>query len=255
MKENLLVLPVSHDNYTYILESKESLLVIDPSNAAEIISMADKLQKPVEFVLNTHHHSDHCLGNKALAARYNCPIGGIGKDNNPFLTTIFNDEEVFEFGAYTVKVLYTPGHTKSSLCFLVKRDNENHFLFSGDTLFSMGCGRIFDGSFEELYDSLLKIRNLSDDIQVFAGHEYTLDNLTFAIHVGFRVKELHEKRELLLKRLAIDEIAVPFSLSDEKKYNPFLNCDKREFWNGNKDFAKKTPLEIFTKLRQDKNNY
>ena len=145
----------------------------------------------LDFILNTHHHLDHIGGNIELKKKYKCEILGNLNDQNriPGFTVGLKDGEEFTFGELKLQVIHTPGHTLGHICFYCKKEN---ILFSGDSLFSLGCGRIFEGTYKQMLESMQKLRSLPEETKIFCGHEYTLGNLNFALKLNPNDKELKE---------------------------------------------------------------
>lgn len=196
MKGKLKIIPALSDNYIYELTGKEGSLLIDPG---------EKIPAPENLlaILLTHHHSDHT----AAAASYNVPM--IGPDNPP---------EEFTLGGFFIKTIATPGHTRDSKCYYLP---EEKLLFSGDTLFAAGCGRLFECDAATLYDSLQKLKEIPDDTRICCGHNYLKKNLEFAQTIEPENTEIRKR----LQNLTEEE---PPTLKLEKQTNPFLRAKSVE---------------------------
>ena len=178
---NIEIIKCLTDNYSYlVIDSNKNALVVDPSEAKPIIEIIESKKLNLKFILNTHHHFDHVGGNNDLKNKYSAKILGYknDKDRIPGIDIFLTDNEIWESGEFKAKIIFIPGHTSGHIAF---HFYENKFLFSGDTLFSLGCGRIFEGTYEEMYESLKKLKNLPENTKVYCGHEYTLNNSLFCI--------------------------------------------------------------------------
>jgi len=229
------------DNYSYLVidESNNSACVIDPSESKPLIKFIEKKGINLKFILNTHHHYDHVGGNKELKKKYNSKVVGFYNDKHriPEIDISLKDREIWKHDNFEFKIFHVPGHTSGHIAYHFYKEKK---IFTGDTLFSLGCGRIFEGTYEEMFNSLNKIKNLSDDTKIYCGHEYTLQNSKFCIY--------HDSKNLNLKKkiIEIEEKVrkglptIPSILKDEIKCNIFLKA---------KD------LESFSKLRDLKDNF
>ena len=229
------------DNYSYIIvdEKNQTACVIDPSEAQPIINFVEEKKIYLKYILNTHHHYDHIGGNEELKKKYNSKIVGFKEDRNriPGINEFVENNQIWKADNFEAKIFHVPGHTSGHIAYHFYKEKK---IFTGDTLFSLGCGRIFEGTYEEMFNSLNKIKNLSDDTKIYCGHEYTLQNSKFCIY--------HDSKNLNLKKkiIEIEEKVkkglptIPSILKDEIKCNIFLKA---------KD------LESFSKLRDLKDNF
>jgi hydroxyacylglutathione hydrolase len=217
------LVPCLVDNYAYLLHDSASGVtgVVDPSAAGPVIDALNKRGLSLTYILNTHHHWDHTGGNAELKKKYNAKVVGPRADEEriPGIDLALRDGQIWMFGEQEMQVLDTPGHTRGHVSFYFKQSKA---VFTGDTLFSIGCGRLFEGSPEQMWMSLSKLAGLPDDTLVYCGHEYTLSNAKFAITVepdNKRLKSrLEQVKELRQKGLA----TIPSTLGEEKETNPFL---------------------------------
>ena len=228
----IIQIPVLNDNYVYIITESISRVTacIDPSVSDAVVIYLDKNNLKLDYILNTHHHNDHVGGNLELKDKYGCKIIGSLKDQEriPGIDIALNENDLFSIGRSTLKVIDTPGHTIGHICFYFKEDQ---VLFSGDTIFSLGCGRLFEGSFEEMTSSLLKIKSLPGKTKIYCGHEYTQANAKFALSLNNQDKELKKKVEDINKKRAISIPTVPFLLEDDLKFNPFMKFNETDYIN------------------------
>lgn len=220
MKLKVYIIPALQDNYIYILKNETHTAVVDPSEAAPVINFLNKKQWKLDFIFNTHHHYDHTGGNSELKKTWPCLVYGFEKDRHrlPEIDRTLKEEEEFFFGPTKIRTLFIPGHTLGHIAFYFIKEK---YLFCGDTLFAMGCGRLFEGSPQQMYQSLDKIKQLPKETLIYCGHEYTEANGNFALSIdksNFFLKKRMGKVKLLRKNL---EPTVPFTLKEELETNPF----------------------------------
>ena len=240
------------DNYSYLLHHDNSLaIVIDPADDEKIINVLESKKLKLDSIFITHHHSDHTSGVLGLMKKFphaqiyspselsSLKINNISNNNK--VTTPINEFNIFS----------APGHT---LDHVVLCDFKNKLLFVGDVLFRLGCGRVFEGTLDQMHDSLNKILNLSDDMKVYCGHEYTLNNLMFLEDIFRENIDLEKVKKQILHDLETKNRTIPFVLGDEKKVNPFLNpnCEMSFKFKKNNNFSN---LELFRYLREKKDNF
>jgi|TARA_B100000959_G_scaffold65565_1_gene69657 hydroxyacylglutathione hydrolase len=223
------VTPISclTDNYAYIIhdDNFKTVGVVDPSEAKPIISFLKKKNLKLNYILNTHHHFDHIGGNIELKKIYNAKIVGFLGDKHriPGIDIALRNNENWSFGNSTVKVFHIPGHTLGHICFFFEKEK---IVFTGDTLFSLGCGKIFEGNHEQMLTSLNKIKQLPKDTMIYCGHEYTYKNAEFCMKYDSDNIDLKKKFEKIKKLRSQNLPTIPSSLEDEIKSNIFLRCDQ-----------------------------
>ncbi len=251
------ITPISclNDNYAYIINDQKTrtVSVVDPSDSKPIIQYLKKNKLNLNFIFNTHHHFDHIGGNIELKKYFNSKIIGFEKDKKriPGIDITLEDNQLFKFGSLELKLMHIPGHTIGHVCFYFKKEK---VIFTGDTLFSLGCGRIFEGSYEQMYDSLNKIKNLSKDTKIYCGHEYTLKNSQFCKKIDPKNANLDKKILEIKSKIQKNLPTVPSTLEDELNCNVFLRCDDEDIKSSlNKKGS--NSIEIFSKLRDLKDNF
>ena len=234
------IIPCLSDNYSYLIYEKISKMVaiVDPSEFKACDNIINKYKK-LDFILNTHHHADHVDGNLKLKKKYNSQVIGFDGDKKriPGIDITLNDNQEFKIGNLVFKIIFIPGHTKGHISFYFEREN---VIFTGDTLFSLGCGRIFEGTYKQMFNSLNKIKGLPIDTEIYCGHEYTLQNANFCLANDPKNSKLIEKISKIKKKLENNLPTIPTTLAEEIECNIFLKA---------KD------LESFSKLRDLKDNF
>ena len=216
------------DNFGLLIHDQATGLTasIDTPDGETIWRELNNRNWQLTHIFNTHHHYDHVPGNEMLKERTGCTIVGCKKDSHriPGIDVELEDGEVYQFGTKTMTVLETPGHTLGSICFYIEPDK---VLFTGDTLFSMGCGRLFEGSAEIMWRSLQKISALPDETKIYCGHEYTLTNAEFALEIDPDNKALQDRAEQVRELRRARKDTLPVSLATEKATNPFLRANSK----------------------------
>ena len=220
------ILPCLNDNYSYVIYDNDSDLVavVDPSEFEPIDHFISKKFKKIDFILNTHHHFDHIGANQELKNKYNAKVVCFELDKHriPGSEIFLNDGDTFKFGSTIFKIIFVPGHTSGHIIFYSEKEKT---VFTGDTLFSLGCGRIFEGTYKQMFSSLNKIKNLNKKTKIYCGHEYTKNNLDFCYKYDNKNKELLKKIEFVKERINKKLPTIPVTLENELKTNIFLRCD------------------------------
>ena len=238
---NIEIISCLSDNYSYLLEDKELNIVgiIDPSDFDTCNKIIKKKYNKLDYILNTHHHFDHVGGNEKLKEKYRAKVLGfeLDKDRIPGIDIILKDKQNFKLGHSSFEVIFIPGHTKGHIAFYFKDEKT---VFTGDTLFSLGCGKVFEGTYEQMFNSLQLIKSFSEDTKIYCGHEYTLKNSEFCIKHDKNNSALIEKIESIKEKLKKGFPTVPSTIKEELDCNIFLSS---------KD------VESFSKLRDLKDNF
>ena len=219
-------LPALQDNYIFFLHDTETLetVVIDPSEASSVLSFLEEKNWKLSAIWNTHHHPDHTGGNEEIKAKTSCQIFGPkeGLRKIPGIDKELSESDQLNFSSRTVRIIETPGHTKEAVCFFLEEDK---VLFCGDSLFSLGCGRLFEGTAKDLWSSLQKIKTLPPETLVYCAHEYSLGNSHFARSLEPENKTLEAYQKELEGKRAENKPTIPSLLSLELEANPFLRTD------------------------------
>ncbi len=248
-------IPVLSDNYVYLIRDQESGLVgvVDPAVPEPVLAEADRLGWTVTHIFNTHHHGDHVGGNRRIKAETGCTIVGprADQDRIPGIDVALGDGETYDFGGSQALVFDVPGHTRGHIAFWFA---ESDALFCGDTIFALGCGRMFEGDPQQFWTSLSKLRALPDTAQVYCAHEYTQANARFALSVVGANADLVRRAAEIDAVRAEGKPTVPSRLGDEKATNPFLRADDPVL-AGNVGLAGADPIAVFAEIRARKDNF
>ncbi|MDF1683324.1 MAG: hydroxyacylglutathione hydrolase [Legionellaceae bacterium] len=210
----IIALSAFQDNYIWVIKNHDGFICVDPGDAAPVIAFAQQEKLTLNHILLTHHHADH-IGGVAELKRYFPEV----VIHNIFELT--QKTELIQLGQYRFDILNTPGHTQNHVCYF---EPNQHWLFCGDTLFSAGCGRVFDGTITELYASIQQLKLLPDDTKVFCAHEYTRQNLKFSLSVEPNNQIAQEHLNFL--KAHPNQNSLPSTISLEKQINPFLRLDQ-----------------------------
>ncbi|MDA7715103.1 hydroxyacylglutathione hydrolase [Pelagibacteraceae bacterium] len=252
---NIDIIPCLNDNYSYLIHEEQSntVLIIDPSEFEPCDKIISKKYKKLDYILNTHHHYDHVGGNVELKKKYNAQIFGFESDKRriPNIDKLLKDNQEFNVGSLNFTTIFIPGHTIGHVAFYLKKEQ---VIFTGDTLFSLGCGRVFEGTYEQMFNSLNKLKNLPSNTKVYCGHEYTQKNLEFCLKFNPNNNLLKEKKKIVEKRIRDGNPTIPSTISDEIQMNIFLRYDDQDVREA-LNLKRASDLEIFTKLRGLKDNF
>jgi len=238
---DIKIIPCLQDNYSYLIIDKENntACVIDPSETDPIVEYLENNKIKLKFILNTHHHYDHVGGNQELKKKYAASVIGYRKDKKriPGIDILLNDQENWIHENFEAKIIYIPGHTLGHICFYFYKEKA---VFTGDTLFSLGCGRIFEGTYFQMFNSLMKLKELPQNTKVYCGHEYTKKNSDFCLTHDANNKNLKKKIHAINANLKSGLPTIPSTIKDELECNIFLRSNN---------------VETFSKLRDLKDNF
>jgi len=234
------IIPCLQDNYSYlIIDENNNACVIDPSEAKPVIDLVERKKINLKYILNTHHHYDHIGGNEELKKKYNSIVVGYKDDAEriPGINVLVENNQVWKNDNFEAKIIHIPGHTTGHISFHFFNEK---LIFTGDTLFSLGCGKIFEGTYQEMFESLNKIKSLPEDTKIYCGHEYTLQNSKFCIKHDPTNSNLQNKILKITEKLENALPTIPSILKDEIECNIFLRAKN---------------VESFSKLRDLKDNF
>lgn len=245
----LYQIKILKDNYTYVLSWDRQAFVVDPGDCKPVLSLLNEEELKLENILITHYHEDHTGGNEVLVKKTECHVIGPEDDRVPYLEQSVDDGEELIFGPFSVEVLSTPGHTKPHIVYFFR---DLHLLFSGDLLFAGGCGRLFEGTPAEMWHSLEKVMALPDDTLIYCGHEYTVDNLEFALSIEPQNEAVKKRLEEAKKCVAEGKPTIPSTLKFEKEANPFLRVKDPALQKA-LETSETDPVAVFAQIRTLKN--
>jgi len=229
-------IPTLNDNYTYLVvcEASGEAAVVDAPEADPVVRRVEETGARVTKILSTHHHPDHSMANPQLAERYGAPVFGHASDEGrlPGMTDGLEEGDTVGVGRQTARVLFIPAHTRGHIAYIF---DDAKAVFSGDALFAGGCGRLFEGTPEMMYEALVeKLGRLPGDTRVFCGHEYTEANLAFAVHAEPENAAARQKLERVRKLRAAAaadwhdatpaEMTIPSTIAEEHETNPFMRA-------------------------------
>ena len=243
------------DNYSFIIYNENTLIaaVIDPSEADPIVKEVKKKNLKLKFILNTHHHYDHVGGNSILKEKYKCKVVGFEKDRNriPEIDIDLKDNQKWKNELFECEIMHVPGHTSGHISIYIKEINA---LFTGDTLFSLGCGRIFEGTYDEMFNSLNKLKKFPKNTKVYCGHEYTKNNSDFCLSIDNKNIKLLKKIDKIEDKIKNNLPSIPSTIEDELECNIFLRTDNLEIQK-QLGINSRDPIKTFIKLRDLKDNF
>ena len=243
------------DNYIWLVTTNEGSIVIDPGESSNVINYLDNNQLDLKAIFITHHHFDHTGGINEITSYY--PVNVFGPINNvETINKRLKDGDRVSIIGINFEIIEIPGHTLDHIAYF-SENNGNPILFCGDTLFAAGCGRVFEGTFEQMYESIIKLKNLPINTKIYCGHEYTLSNLEFAKEAEPFNQDTLSRYNNVLKLREKGTPSIPSLLSTELKTNPFLRCDNKEVQENISTKFKtiKESKEIFKALRLWKDNF
>lgn len=249
-------MPCLQDNYAWVLRDAASgkVAVVDPSEAAPVAAALKERGWQLDYILNTHHHWDHTGGNLELKKSTGCTIVGpkADKDRIPGIDVALGDGDVWKFGEQDMQVFDTPGHTRGHITLYFPQGQS---LFPGDTLFALGCGRLFEGDARTMWASLSKMMPLPRDTRVFCAHEYTQSNAKFAVTVDPDNTKLAERKQAIDSARAKGEATIPSLLGEELDTNPFLRAPDLAIRRTLGVSESAADWEAFAAVRRAKDNF
>lgn len=254
---NIIQIPLLRDNYGYLIvcQKTNAAAIVDPSEAEPVLRRVEQEKGAPQAILNTHHHRDHTGGNEGLLAKQKLEVYGHKSDQGrvPGLTRGVDEGDEIAIGELRGQVLFIPGHTTGHVAYLFGNN-----LFCGDTLFTAGCGRLFEGTPEQMHGSLRKLMALPDDTKIYCGHEYTENNLRFALTLEPKNHKLVSRFERVRALRARGVSTVPSTMEEEKQTNPFLRWESKEIQASLKAASpelRMDPVSVFAQVRRLKDAF
>ena len=247
---DIITLPIGYDNYAYCITWENRALVVDASEATPILRFIEQHDLTLQMILSTHHHGDHTGGNRELKKRTGCTVLG-GDKRISGIDRMINDKEIIRTGPFVFECIAVPGHTRGCCNWYFK---DTGALFTGDTLFYSGCGRLFEGTADEMYRSLKKIADLPTSTTIYCGHEYTMENLHFAQSVEPDNNAIADQLTAIRYKLDSGNSSGPSSIAQELATNPFLRTGERTI-RETLYLQDATEIAVFSELRRRKNHF
>ncbi len=252
---DIIQIPVLHDNYVYLIRETGSSVtaVVDPAVAGPVLDQLSDRGWRLDYILNTHHHADHVGGNLELKRKTGCRIVGFRADNAriPGIDIMIDEGERFKLGRAEAEVISVSGHTCGHIAYWFPDDKA---LFCGDTLFAMGCGRLFEGTPAQMWESLSKLKRLPAETKVYCAHEYTQTNGRFALTVEPRNPDLRRRMDEVNRMRRNNLATVPSTIRDELATNPFLRVGSPEIQES-LAIGSGDPVAVFAEIRRRKDHF
>jgi hydroxyacylglutathione hydrolase len=254
---NLIALPAFSDNYIWMLHDGQRAVVVDPGESAPVINALDLHKLQLAAILVTHHHADHVGGVDALRSRLQGPVYGPRRERIPQPFVPLDDGNMVEVLGLRFEVIDVPGHTSGHIAYFTEDGGAEPILFCGDTLFSGGCGRLFEGTPAQMHHSLSRLANLPGTTRVCCAHEYTLSNLKFARAVEPINHDLTDYIAWCEAQRALGRPTLPSSINTERRVNPFLRCAEPAVARSAQTHGAPStdPVAVLAALRQWKNEF
>jgi hydroxyacylglutathione hydrolase len=235
----IVAVPAFADNYIWLVHDEASgeTAVVDPGDAAPVLAEAEARGWTIDQVWNTHWHPDHTGGNLAIKEASAAQISGPAVENIPGRDVALNEGAEVRLGTHIGRVIEVPGHTLGHIALIFDQDRA---AFVGDTLFAMGCGRLFEGTPEQMHRSLQRLADLPADTRLYCAHEYTLSNARFAVHAAPENTAISDRLERVKQLRSAGKMTIPTSVGEERETNPFVRA---------------TNVQEFARLRRAKDSF
>lgn len=252
--ERLISIPALGDNFIYVYQYDNSnALVIDPGDYSSVLETLKKNNLTLTTILATHHHWDHIGGIAELKKRTGCKVIGSDKQRIPGIDDLVEDGQILAVDNIKINVIATPGHTRTAVCYYLLPTNENEagILWTGDTLFVGGCGRLLECNAQAMWDSLQKLAALPNQTLLYCGHDYTLENYEFALEIEPNNQAAKKRLSEIRQKQQQGKFTVPSTMSQEKETNIFLRADTSEI-KTSLNMPQAGDVQAFAELRRRK---
>jgi len=258
MQHQLQIIPIPafEDNYIWLIHNGYQAIVVDPGDATPVLHALKTLQLELVTLLITHHHLDHIAGVSELMEKHpDIKVFAPSLERYGFKHTPVSEPDVIQCSGWTprTRVLDVPGHTLGHVAYYIEHSSQK-LLFCGDSLFGAGCGRLFEGTPRQMMTSLEKLTRLPTDTQVYCTHEYTLQNINFALSLEPGNAALIQRHQNTIALRNIQQPSLPSNIALELATNPFLRCNSKEI-QSSVQLKNPTPLQVFSKIREMRNVY
>ena len=252
--DSVITIPAFGDNLVYLYQHDQgNAFVVDPSDSSLVLNNLKERGLGLTAILATHHHWDHVGGTVELKKETNCKVIGGDKQRIPGIDCVVEDKQILMIGNARIEVIATPGHTRTAVCYYMQpsNDNKNGILWTGDTLFVGGCGRLFESDARSMWDSLLKLASLPDDTLVYCGHDYTLENYEFALSIEPDNQAVKHRLSEIKQAQKAGRQTVPSTMLQERTTNTFLRADTTKLKTA-LNMPQAGAVEAFAQLRRRK---
>jgi hydroxyacylglutathione hydrolase len=252
--DTVITIPALGDNFIYLYRyNQNDAFAVDPSDSSSVLRVLKQHGLNLKMILLTHHHWDHTAGTEKLKQKTGCKVIGADRRRIPGIDLVLSDGQVLPVGNGKVRVIATPGHTGTSVCYYMEplAGNGNGILWTGDTLFVGGCGRLLECNAQSMWDSLHKLASLPDDTLVYCGHDYTLENYEFASGIEPANRIVKERLDQVRQLQTQGKLTVPSSISQEKTTNCFLRAGTPEL-KAAIGMLDASAVDVFAELRRRK---
>jgi hydroxyacylglutathione hydrolase len=250
----VITIPALGDNFIYLYQyADRNILAVDPGESSSVLRILNERRLNLGMILLTHHHGDHTAGAAELKSKTGCRIAGPPGRCRVALDNPVSDGQVLRAADARIEVIATPGHSRAAVSYYVRPSNpgEPGILFTGDTLFVAGCGRIFECDAAAMWESLNRLARLPDDTLVYPGHDYTQENLEFALTIEPQSRAVRDYLQQIRRKVTAGGYTVPSTISQEKLTNPFLRADSPEIRRALK-MSDAPAAHVFAELRRRK---